>query len=155
MQSYIFGGNTGIATPEELEERRRWARAMVQSGMQGGSKNVSEGLGNIARALSGNYASVRADEEQAKGIASAGSAYRPIAEAVVNKSTPSGEDLNAALANPWMSDGQKLIIRQFVKNQYGDSSDTDDEYGLKPVWGKDANGNVVLFQPPRSGGVRL
>src|SRR5690349_20567357 len=109
MVSFIWGGNTGIATPEELAHRRRAARDMIRSSTEQVAQNPWEGLAQIARAISGNYADYRAGQEEEKGRASAHEAYRPIAEAMANKTSPTGEQINAALSNPWMNDGQKMI----------------------------------------------
>ena len=38
----------------------------------------------------------------------------------------------------------------FVKGQQGDAG----EYGLTPIYGQDANGNTVVLQPSKSGGLR-
>lgn len=66
MISYIFGGNTGVATPEDLASRRRWAQAMIRSGTERTPQDPWEGLVSIARAISGNYADYKAGQEETK-----------------------------------------------------------------------------------------
>lgn len=112
---YIFGAGTGVATPEELVHRRRWAQAMIRSGTERTPQNPWEGLASIARAVSGSYTNFKADQEEEMGRAGADEAYRPIANALVSSSKPTGDQLNAALSNPWMSEGQKMIAQQLFR----------------------------------------
>lgn len=66
MAGFIWGGNTGIATPEELANRRRWAQAMIQIGTEKTPQDPWEGLASIAHAVSGNYADYKAGQEETK-----------------------------------------------------------------------------------------
>lgn len=149
MQGFVFGGNTGIEGPEELASRRKVAEALMRSGTQGAPRSLGQGLTAVAQALSGRWAYNRLEGEEAAGRASAESAYKPISDALSNKTVPSGEDLNSAIANPWLNDSQKDLVQTLYKKQLGLDGST--KFGLNPVWGKDANGNSVLFQLPQDG----
>lgn len=116
MAGYVFGGATGI-TPEELARRRRSAEALIQNGIESEPRNIWDGLGSIAQALSGSLAYNRIAAREKEGLAGAEAAFRPIATAFANSTKPSSDELNAALSNPWMNDGQKLLIQSMFKAQ--------------------------------------
>lgn len=75
MAGFIFGGNTGIATPEELANRRRWAQTMIRSGTERTPQDPWEGIASIARVLSGNFADYRARQEETKQRGAADSRF--------------------------------------------------------------------------------
>jgi len=53
---FIFGGNTGISGPEELNRRRAIAQALLERGVTSAPQNVGEGLAAIGAALGGRMA---------------------------------------------------------------------------------------------------
>jgi len=67
MVGFIFGGNTGIRSPDELEQRRALARqAMAQSAGRV-PQNVWEGLNSIAEAIGQRVERSRLDQAEATG----------------------------------------------------------------------------------------
>lgn len=64
MVSYIWGGNTGVATPDELAYRRRAAQGLLQSATAEPSRTLGQGIAAIAKALSGNYADYKLGQEE-------------------------------------------------------------------------------------------
>lgn len=146
---FIFGGNTGIQSPEALAKRRDLARAIQARNATSMPKNLWEGLGSVADAIGARIENSRLDKAEAEGKASAEAAYAPITEALVNKAMPSGDALNEASSNPWLNDTQQDLVKTLFKKQYGLDGQT--KFGLNPVWGKDAQGNSVLFQLPQDG----
>ncbi|QIG49571.1 hypothetical protein G5V57_18745 [Nordella sp. HKS 07] len=67
MVGFIFGGNTGIHSPDELEQRRALARqAMAQSAGRV-PQNVWEGLNSIAEAIGQRVERNRLDQAEATG----------------------------------------------------------------------------------------
>ncbi|MBK1870075.1 hypothetical protein [Taklimakanibacter albus] len=66
MVSFIFGGNSGIKSPEELEQRRALARQLVVHSATQQPKNAWEGLGAIADAIGYRVERNRLDEAETK-----------------------------------------------------------------------------------------
>lgn len=73
LPSFIFGGNTGVTSPDDLARRRALAEALLNRGQAGGpASNVGEGLAQLGAALGGRFRleGVRGEERKAKASAS-------------------------------------------------------------------------------------
>lgn len=90
MAGFIFGGNTGIRSPEELSRQRQWARMMRQSVAEERPRDIWDGIGSIAKALSANYADYKAQQEEDAGRRGANDTFRSIASFVSNGGNASG-----------------------------------------------------------------
>ena len=72
LPGFIFGGDTGIKTPEDLARARAIAEALLMP--QRPAQNVGEGLAVLGQALRGRREMNAANRAQATGDASASSA---------------------------------------------------------------------------------
>lgn len=77
---FIFGGNTGVATPQQLKRLRAVAEAL--NGNNRTPRNLGEGLSAIGEALLYRSTIGRADKMEEEGRASASSAMDPILKAL-------------------------------------------------------------------------
>ena len=78
MASYIWGGNTGIKSPEELERRRAVAEAMLARAVGRTPQNVGEGLTAVGQAIGGRLAENRLNKAERAGRESANDAFSEI-----------------------------------------------------------------------------
>lgn len=172
MDGFIFGGNTGIQSPEALAKRRALADAIRARNADNVPKNIWEGLNSATTDILGAIESNRLNKAEAEGKASAVAAYQPVIDALKSGKQVGNDVLLGALGNEWGNEGQRRVAqailgqnletdapltkwqqaqidvdREKINAGYGNS-----KYGLNPIWGKDANGNTVLFQLPQSGG---
>ena len=90
---FIFGGNTGVATPQELQRRRQIANALAQRATVA-PRNVGEGLSALGAAIAHRRLSSRIGREEAAGRRSAQEAFAPIGQFL----TGGGMDAQAAPA---------------------------------------------------------
>ena len=90
---FIFGGNTGVATPQELQRRRQIANALAQRATTA-PRNVGEGLSALGAAIAHRRLSSRIGREEAAGRRSAQEAFAPIGQFL----TGGGMDTQAAPA---------------------------------------------------------
>lgn len=78
MVSFIFGGNTAIKSPEELEQRRALARQLVARSAAQQPKNAWEGLGAIADAIGYRVERNRLDAAETKQRGAADSRFNAL-----------------------------------------------------------------------------
>ena len=97
---FIFGGNTGVASPKELKRLRALAEALA--GPARAPQNVGEGLAAIGDALLYRSTMKKADAMEKEGEESANKAFSPILDALSGKSAPasSGKVAEALFGNP-------------------------------------------------------
>lgn len=88
MVGYIFGGNTGISSPEELANRRRMAQTLMRNSTERIPQNPWEGLALIANALGGNYSDYKLRQEEEKNRGAADSSFKSILARMTNNGTP-------------------------------------------------------------------
>lgn len=148
MVGYLFGGNTGIRSPEELAQRRAMARQVMARSAGETPQNVWQGLNSIAEAIGQRVERNRLDEAEAAGQKSAESAYAPIAQALANKQTPDAIAVTNALSNPWLNDGQRDVLKTYFKQQVGGD---DPKLKLNPTGGADENGKAAVSPLPQWG----
>lgn len=74
MAGYLFGGNTGISSPQELEKRRAIADALAGSALRA-PKDVGEGLTAIGQALAFRMMDRRNRKDAAAGQEAGNSAF--------------------------------------------------------------------------------
>jgi hypothetical protein len=72
LPGFIFGGDTGIHSPEELARARAYAEALL--GPQRPAQNVGEGLAVLGQAIRGRREMNAVNKASAAGDASASSA---------------------------------------------------------------------------------
>lgn len=149
MVGFLFGGNTGIRSPEELARRRAMARQVMARSAGETPQNVWQGLNSIAEAIGQRVERNRLDEAEAAGQKSAESAYAPIAQALAIKQTPDAVAVTNALSNPWLNDGQRDVLRTYFNQQVGGD---DPRFRRNPTEGTDDNGETAVSQWPQSGG---
>lgn len=75
MASFIFGGNTGVSSPQELQERRDFVRAMQARAVGQVPQDPWQGLNAIAAALGGRIQQGRLDKAESEGRAGATSKF--------------------------------------------------------------------------------
>lgn len=150
MDSFIFGAGTDVATPEALAKKRALIQAIQARNATTTPKNMWEGLNSIADALGTRYQGGKLDKAEAEGLASGQAAYQPVIDALKGGGTPGNDVLVNASASPWLTDPQQDIVKTLLKGNTGEGG----EFGLNPIWGTDANGGTVAFQPNKAGGVR-
>lgn len=172
MESFIFGGNSGVSSPEQLAKKRELVQAIMARNAASQPKNIWEGLNSAAESITGALKERRLDKAEAAGVESASSAYAPIIEALKSKQPVGNGMLMGALSNQWGNEGQRGIAESLLKNNMEADApltkwqqaqlDVDREkiaagggdFGLSMVYGVDANGNTVAFQANKAGGVR-
>ncbi len=128
MLNYIFGGRTGISSPQELAQRREMERAIQARRAGRMPQDPWEGLNSIAQAIGGRVEENRLSAAEARGRAAGESAYAPIAQALAGKGTPEFGTLTGALSNEWLSPDQRLIAQSLLRQQL---ETTDPMYGLR------------------------
>lgn len=74
--TFIFGGDTGVDTPQELARKRAIVHALMSS--QRAPRNVGEGLSALGDGIVANVLNRRADAAEQAGQASAAEAMNPI-----------------------------------------------------------------------------
>lgn len=77
VQSFLFGGDTQ-ETPDSIKRKREIVRALMAA--QGAPRNVGEGLNALGDGIVSAVLDSRANKAEKEGIASANSAFAPIAE---------------------------------------------------------------------------
>lgn len=100
MAGFIWGGNTGIATPEELAYRRRAAQAMIQSGTERTPQDPWEGLASLARAVSGNYADYKTGQEETEQRGAATDRFKALFQPQQTAAMPAATDGTAPKITP-------------------------------------------------------
>lgn len=73
--SYIFGGNTGVASPEELKRRRALAEALVARNVARAPQNIGEGIAALGGGLAARALLNRVSEQEKAGRIGALDAY--------------------------------------------------------------------------------
>lgn len=119
-------GGQQITSPEQAKRQRAIADALVAQSSTPG-QNWSEGLADIAAALSGTVLNGRVDEAEAAGRERAGGLFADLAL------TSSPDSIIAALTNPdsaWASDAQTSIASALL-NQGLDRADPMYQIGLE------------------------
>ncbi len=91
---FIFGGNTGVASPRELRRLRSIAEAL--SGSNKAPRNIGEGLNAIGEALLYRATEGKADRMEQAGLDSANETMNPIYKALGGGGA-SGSKVGAAL----------------------------------------------------------
>jgi hypothetical protein len=119
MLNYIFGGSTGISSPQELARRREMQRAIQARSVGKVPQDPWEGLNAIASAIGGRIENGRLDEAEINGKATAESAYAPIAQILAGKGPPDIGSLGGALSNEWLNPGQRAIAQTLLQQQLG------------------------------------
>lgn len=74
--SFIFGGNTGISGPEELERRRALARAVAAKQTKQAPANFWDGLNFLTESIGQRVEQNRLDKAESEGRAGADSKYQ-------------------------------------------------------------------------------
>ncbi len=75
---FIFGGNTGVKSPEELEQRRAIARQLMMKSAGQQPQNVWEGLGSLADAVGYRFAQNKLDEAETKQSGAASDRFKAL-----------------------------------------------------------------------------
>jgi hypothetical protein len=115
--AYIFGGNTGINSPEELAERRALVRSLMARQLGQRPRDMWDGINSLVGAISGRVAENRLDKTEAEGKAGAESAFEPLIAALMKKQTPDLGMLTGVLSNPWLNSGQRSAAEDLYKQQ--------------------------------------
>jgi hypothetical protein len=98
---FIFGGNTGVASPKELKRLRAVAEAL--SGSTRAPKDVGEGLNAIGQALLYRSAAGKADRMEQAGLDSANETMNPILKALGGGGSSGGKVGAALMGQPGAS----------------------------------------------------
>jgi spore germination cell wall hydrolase CwlJ-like protein len=93
--AYIFGGNTGIRTPQEAARLRAVAEAMASRGRA--PSNIGEGLAAIGDAIASRRYRMRADRMESEGRASYQSKYGDLLKSYF---TPGGANAPSGSVQP-------------------------------------------------------
>lgn len=144
MLNYIFGGRTGINSPQELARRREQQRAIQARSAGRLPQDPWDGLNAIASAISGRVENNRLDEAESRGKAAGESAYAPIAQALAGKGTPDIGTLTGALSNEWLNPGQRSIAQSLLQQHL---LTTDPMYGLRKRKAELEVGNLESPKP--------
>jgi hypothetical protein len=144
MVGYIFGGNTGVATPEELAYRRRAAQALIDSGTQGGSRNAIEGLGAIAKALSGSWAYNRISEREKEGKAGATDRFNALFQPKDADITPASYSPNEQTGAPGYRGIAKVMPQSDTGKWLNNQLANDPDLKLTPAAAAGITGNLDL-----------
>lgn len=137
MDAPLFGGESKSA----IERKRKLAEALMYGATD--SSPVGHWTGALARGLQGVAGGVmgsmadRSDTDR----------RRAMAEALVGKTPDEIETMGIEYDEP------DLI--EIAQRRRKSSEPGANEYGLQPVWAKDADGNWQLYQPSRGGGSPL
>lgn len=122
MVSLIFGGNTGIRSPEDLLQRRRAQEALMRSSADERPHTLGEGIAAIARAISGRwgYDALAKEEGRNRDAASArfDALFRP-GGAIATDRTGS-PDLSAfaqAYSDPWMAPERRSVLQLYIDRE--------------------------------------
>lgn len=115
MLNYIFGGRTGVSSPQELAQRRELARTIKARNLGKVPHDLWEGLNAIASAIGGRVEGARLEEAEVEGKASAQSAFAPITQALMNNSSPDKAALIGTLSNEWLNPGRRSIAEGLYK----------------------------------------
>ena len=114
MESFLFGGNGGAPTYEALKRKRELADALMAQGARR-PQNMWDGIASVSNALAGRYLDnkISPQEDAAKSeLADIVAGLNSSSEFV----TPAGRAQAAdALGNPFIDDGQEMILREIMK----------------------------------------
>lgn len=88
--SYIFGGSTGIETPQELARKREIVDALVANSLNRAPQTFGEGLTAIGNALAGRIQNKRLAEKEEQARTEASSQFQAITGQLMGQPQPSG-----------------------------------------------------------------
>ena len=130
----MFMGWAQGSTPQE-------SLAMGGRMMAAGKEKRGETAGNVSFLMQGGY-----DEQSARALAKSGG---PALTAAI-KSIIDARDPNNALDSEY-----KRAQIDNIKSQIDERNNPSvrDQFGLNPIYGKDAEGNLVVMQPSKAGGL--
>jgi hypothetical protein len=112
MAGFIFGGKTGIATPEELARRRDLVRAIRTRNGGAVAQDPWEGLNAVADAIGGRLEESRISDAEAAGRQGADEKFQKYLQGGLG-STPQAD----VISDPWMSESQREFLRLHYPQQ--------------------------------------
>jgi hypothetical protein len=127
---------TGWAMGSNLQESLGMGAKMMSAG-KGQRKDAQ---GNIQYLMQNGY-----DEQSARAIARNGPALSQALKSIMDRKDPN-YDLDRRYKEAQIGNIESQI------NERNNPS-VRDQYGLNPIYGKDAQGNIVVMQPSKSGGL--
>lgn len=119
---FIFGGNTGINGPEDLQRRRAMAQAVLARNNSEQPRNIWEGLNSLATSIGERHQMDSYDKAETEGRASADAAYQPVIDALSKGGKVGNDVLLGAMNNEWANDGQRAV-GQFLLKQNIEEND--------------------------------
>lgn len=114
MVDFIFGGNTGIATPEDLAKRRQLVQAIKARNAGRVPKDPWEGLNAIADALGGRIEETRTNNAEAAGRSGADEQFKKFLT-----DAPGAVPPTDMFSNPWLSKNQTDFLKEYARRAVG------------------------------------
>lgn len=127
MMDFIFGGRTGIASPDDLARRRELVHALRARSAGQVPQNMWEGLNSLTEAIGGRIEEGRLDAAEAAGRKAVDEKFRSFL-----RSGLSGQADDAAwfdtVSDPWLSESQREALRLY-RQQQAPGAETGPELG--------------------------
>lgn len=112
MMDFIFGGDTGITTPEDLARRRELVRAIRARNAGAVSQDPWEGLNAVADAIGGRIEESRINKAEVAGRGGADEKFRKYLQGGLSSPPPAD-----VISDPWMSEGQREFLKLYYPQQ--------------------------------------
>lgn len=112
MVDFIFGGNTGITTPEELASRRELVRAIKARNAGAVSQDPWEGLNALADAVGGRIEESRIKDAEIAGRRRADEKFERYIQGGLGSPPPAD-----VISDPWMSENQREFLKLYYPQQ--------------------------------------
>lgn len=113
IPSFVFGGNTGINSPGELERNRRIAEALQIRAASRVPQNPWEGLNAVTAALASRTLGERADLYEQQQRDEADAAFK----ALLGEDNPSMGAMADLAGNDFLGDGKQAVINAMLANR--------------------------------------
>lgn len=112
MMDFIFGGDTGIATPEDLARRRELVRAIRARNASAVSQDPWEGLNAVADAIGGRIEESRINKAETAGRGGADEKFKRYIQSGLGSLPPAD-----VISDPWMSESQREFLKLYYPQQ--------------------------------------
>ena len=112
MMDFIFGGDTGIATPEDLARRRELVQAIRARNAGAVAQDPWEGLNAVADAIGGRIEESRINKAEAAGRYGADEKFKRYIQGGLGSPPPAD-----MISDPWMSESQREFLKLYHPRQ--------------------------------------
>lgn len=116
MMDFIFGGRTGVTSPDELARRRELVRALKARSAGHVPQNMWEGLNSFAEAIGGRIEEGRLDAAEAAGREGADEKFRNFLKSSLGGQAGDPAWLDA-VSDPWMPEKQREVLNLYPQRQ--------------------------------------